>query len=71
MKKVLDRKGNQLDYWSSYARVHNKLGLERGEGIPKPEQPKMQYNLITGKIKCGYLKVINDCTEDLVLKIWS
>ena len=60
MKKVLDRKGNQLDYWSSYARVHNKLGLERGEGVPKPEQPKMQYNLITGKINAavsGYLEL--------------
>lgn len=48
MQQVLDRKGNKLNYWSSYAEVHNKLGLERGEGVPKAEQPKTQYNVITG-----------------------
>ncbi|XP_022091479.1 uncharacterized protein LOC110979739 [Acanthaster planci] len=49
MQKVLTRDNNQLDYWTSYGRVHSKLGLERGEGIPRPEQPKQKYDLLTGK----------------------
>ncbi|XP_033630766.1 uncharacterized protein LOC117292730 [Asterias rubens] len=49
MQKVLTRNNNQSDYWTSYGRVHSKLGLERGEGVPRPEQPKDKYNFITGK----------------------
>ncbi|XP_038048125.1 uncharacterized protein LOC119734876 [Patiria miniata] len=49
MQKVLSRDNNQLDYWTSYGRVHSKLGLERGEGVPRPEQPKQKYDLLTGK----------------------
>jgi len=49
MQKALSRNDNQLDYWTSYGRVHSKLGLERGEGVPRPEQPKQKYDLITGK----------------------
>lgn len=49
MKDALSRRNHSPNYWSSYADVHSRLGLERGEGVQQPARPKVQYNLITGQ----------------------
>ena len=50
MQDVLSRKGHKRDYWSSYAHVHSRLGLERGEGTNKVRDSFPTYNIITGKL---------------------
>nr|XP_054762894.1 uncharacterized protein LOC129269422 [Lytechinus pictus] len=48
MHDVLSREGHSADYWSSYAHVHNRLGLQRGEGVSRARQPLPSYNILTG-----------------------
>ncbi|XP_033095510.1 uncharacterized protein LOC117100070 [Anneissia japonica] len=49
MQAVLTRKGNKLNYWSSYAETHSRLGLQRGEGIQRPSKPMRKYHVLSGE----------------------
>ncbi|XP_072167655.1 uncharacterized protein [Diadema setosum] len=49
MQEALSRQGHKPDYWSSYANVHNRLGLRRGEGVPHARTAAPTYNILTGQ----------------------
>ncbi|XP_070580921.1 uncharacterized protein [Ptychodera flava] len=49
MQDVLTRKSWQPNYWSSYADVHTRLGLQRGPGAPRPDPAKINYDILNGR----------------------
>ena len=49
MRDVLVYPGKPLDYWSSYNRIHNKLGTMLGPGVPHQRPVRREYNILTGK----------------------
>ena len=49
MQDVMSREGHKRDYWSSYANVHSRLGLEREEGVARVRESLPSYNILTGK----------------------
>ncbi|XP_071962691.1 uncharacterized protein [Antedon mediterranea] len=48
MQTVLRRHGNRLNYWSSYADTHSRLGLQRGEGVERTLKPRQKYDILSG-----------------------
>ncbi|CAH1274307.1 Hypp5289 [Branchiostoma lanceolatum] len=48
MRRVLVNPSQSLDYWTTYARIHDKVGHLRGPGAPRVTTAPERHNILSG-----------------------